>query len=130
MEECREPHRQRPLKVSSVAEDQEWTFEANDNYWQGRLKLDGIDYVYVDDAAVALEAYRSGDLDIVSLEPPQIPEVQADPVLAEEMVVYPLASTYNLEMNLTTEPFNDPKVRQAFAYAFDRGDVLRRSALG
>ena len=109
-----------PFKVSSVAEDQEWTFEANDNYWQGRPKLDGIDYVYVDDAAVALEAYRSGDLDIVSLEPPQIPEVQADPVLAEEMVVYPLASTYNLEMNLTTEPFNDPKVRQAFAYAFDR----------
>jgi oligopeptide transport system substrate-binding protein len=109
-----------PFKVASIAEDQEWTFEANDNYWQGRPKLDGIDYVYVDDAAVALEAYRAGDLDIVSLEPPQIPEVQADPVLAEEMVVYPLASTYNLEMNLSTEPFNDPKVRQAFAYAFDR----------
>ncbi|MFN8678379.1 MAG: peptide ABC transporter substrate-binding protein [Thermomicrobiales bacterium] len=109
-----------PFKVTSIAEDQEWTFEANDNYWQGRPKLDGIDYVYVDDAAVALEAYRAGDLDIVSLEPPQIPEVQADPVLAEEMVVYPLASTYNLEMNLSIEPFNDPKVREAFAYAFDR----------
>jgi oligopeptide transport system substrate-binding protein len=109
-----------PFKVSSIAEEQEWTFEANDQYWQGRPKLDGIDYVYVDDAAVALEAYRAGDLDIVNLEPPQIPEVQADPVLAEEMVVYPLASTYNLEMNLAIEPFNDPKVRQAFAYAFDR----------
>ena len=109
-----------PFTVSSIAEDQEWTFEANDNYWQGRPKLDGIDYVYVDDAAVALEAYRSGDLDIVSLEPPQIPEAQADPELSKEMVVYPLASTYNLEMNLSIEPFNDPKVRQAFAYAFDR----------
>ena len=109
-----------PFKVSSIEEDQEWTFEANDNYWQGRPKLDGIDYVYVDDAAVALEAYRAGDLDIVSLEPPQIPEVEADSDLASQMVVYPLASTYNLEMNLSTEPFNDPKVREAFAYAFDR----------
>ncbi|MCA9861327.1 MAG: peptide ABC transporter substrate-binding protein, partial [Thermomicrobiales bacterium] len=74
----------------------------------------------VGDAAVALEAYRAGDLDIVSLEPTQIPEVQADPALAAEMLVYPLAATYNLTMNLTMEPFDDPKVREAFAYAFDR----------
>ncbi|MCA9876336.1 MAG: peptide ABC transporter substrate-binding protein, partial [Thermomicrobiales bacterium] len=109
-----------PFTVSSIAEDQEWSFAANDNYWQGRPLIDGIDYVYVGDAAVALEAYRAGDLDIVSLEPTQIPEVQADPALAAEMLVYPLAATYNLTMNLTMEPFDDPKVREAFAYAFDR----------
>lgn len=109
-----------PFTVSSIAEDQEWAFAANDNYWQGRPLIDGIDYVYVGDAAVALQAYRAGDLDIVSLEPTQIPEVQADPTLSAEMLVYPLAATYNLTMNLTLEPFNDPKVREAFAYAFDR----------
>lgn len=109
-----------PFKLSSIAEDQEWTFEANENYWQGRPKLDGIDYVYIEDAAVALEAYRAGDLDIVSLEPPQIPEVQADPVLAEAYLAYPTASTYHLEMNLLLEPFNDPKVREAFAFGLDR----------
>ncbi len=109
-----------PFKLSSIAEDQEWAFEANDNYWQGRPKLDGIDYVYIEDAAVALEAYRAGDLDIVALEPPQIPEVQADPVLADAYLSYPTASTYHLEMNLDLEPFNDPKVREAFAYGLDR----------
>jgi oligopeptide transport system substrate-binding protein len=109
-----------PFKVTGIAEDQEWNFAANENYWQGSPILDGIDYVYVEDAAVALEAYRAGDLDIVSLEPPQIPEVQADPVLAEEFLAYPNAATYNLTMNLKLEPFNDLKVREAFAYAFDR----------
>jgi oligopeptide transport system substrate-binding protein len=109
-----------PFKVTGIDEDQRWTFAANDNYWQGRPKLDGIEYRYVEDAAVALEAYRSGDLDIVQLEPPQIPEVQADPELSKAFVSYPAASTYNLTMNLALEPFNDPKVRQAFAYAFDR----------
>ncbi|MFT4039014.1 MAG: peptide ABC transporter substrate-binding protein [Thermomicrobiales bacterium] len=109
-----------PFTISSIAEGQEWTFAANDNYWQGRPLLDGIDYVYVPDAAVALEAYRAGDLDMVNLEPPQIPEVQADPDLAAQLVTYPLAGTYNLTMNLTLEPFNDLKVREAFAYAFDR----------
>jgi oligopeptide transport system substrate-binding protein len=109
-----------PYRVTGIAEDQEWTFEANENYWQGRPLLDGIRYVYVEDAAVALEAYRAGDLDIVQLEPPQIPEVQADPELAEAFLTYPTASTYNLSMNLSQEPFTDKKVREAFSYAFDR----------
>lgn len=109
-----------PFKINGIAEDQEWTFEANDSYWQGRPMLDGIDYVYVEDAAVALEAYRSGDLDIVALEPPQIPEVLEDPTIADQYLTYPTASTYNVQMNLNLEPFNDPKVRQAFAYGLDR----------
>ena len=109
-----------PFRVTGIAEDQEWTFEANENYWQGRPLLDGIDYVYIEDASVALEAYRAGDIDIVQLEPPQIPEVLADPELAEAYVNYPLASSLNLAFNLTQEPFNDKKVREAFSYAFDR----------
>jgi oligopeptide transport system substrate-binding protein len=109
-----------PFTITGIDEDQRWTFAANDNYWQGRPKLDGIEYRYVEDAAVALEAYRAGDLDIVQLEPPQIPEVKANPELSKAFVSYPNASTYNLTMNLALEPFNDPKVRQAFSYAFDR----------
>lgn len=109
-----------PFTITDIDEDQRWSFAANDNYWQGRPKLDGIEYVYVEDSAVALEAYRAGDLDIVTLEPPQIPEVKADADLQNQFLSYPLASTFFLEMNLNKEPFNDPKVRQAFAYAFDR----------
>ncbi len=117
----RESHRERAVHVTRASSlDQEWTFAANENYWQGRPKLDGIDYVYVDDAAVALEAYRAGDLDIVELEPPQIPEVHADPELSEATLSFPQASTFFLQMNLNLEPFNDLKVREAFAYAFDR----------
>ena len=109
-----------PFSVTGIDEDQRWTFAANDNYWQGRPKLDGIEYVYIDDAAVALEAYRTGDLDISMVEAPQIPEVQADAELSEQFVSYPLGATYNLAMNLTQEPFTDKKVREAFSYAIDR----------
>jgi oligopeptide transport system substrate-binding protein len=109
-----------PFTVTGVAEDQEWTFAANDQYWQGRPLLDAIEYVYIEDAAVALEAYRAGDLDIVDLEPAQAEEVMADPGLSEEFVSWPTASTYNMELNLAQEPFTDRKVREAFAYATDR----------
>jgi oligopeptide transport system substrate-binding protein len=109
-----------PFKVTGIAEDQEWTFAANDNYWGGRPKLDGIDYVYVEDAAVALEAFRTGDLDITTIEAPQIPEVTADAELSEQFLSYPIGATYNLGMNLKQEPFTDKRVREAFSYATDR----------
>src|SRR5690606_1838451 len=76
--------------------------------------------IYIADAGVALEAYRSGELEIVQIEPPQIPEVEADPELSDEYLVYPTASTYSLQFNLTMEPWQDKKVREAFSYAIDR----------
>jgi oligopeptide transport system substrate-binding protein len=109
-----------PFTVTNVAEDQEWAFAANESYWQGRPLLDGIEYRYVDDSAVALAAYQAGDLDIVQLQADQISEVLNDPALAPAFVTYPQAATQYLAMNLTTEPFNDKKVREAFAYAIDR----------
>ena len=109
-----------PFTVTRIDEDQRWSFAANDHYWQGRPRLDGIEYVYSADAAVALEAYRAGDLDIVQLQSSQIPEVQADPELAAAFLTYPQAGTQFLAMNLSQEPFNDKKVREAFSYAIDR----------
>ena len=109
-----------PFSVTGIAQDQEWTFAAKDNYWQGRPLLDGIDYVYVDDGAVALEAYRTGDLDTVELESTTLVEVLADPELSEALVSFPQAGTHYLGMANSLEPFNDPKVRQAFALATDR----------
>jgi oligopeptide transport system substrate-binding protein len=109
-----------PFTVTGVEEDQEWTFAANDSYWQGRPALDGVRYRYVDEAAVALEAYRAGDLDIVQLQSSQIPEVTGDPELAAAFVTYPQAANQFLAMNLAQEPFQDKKVREAFAYAIDR----------
>src|SRR5215217_1764553 len=109
-----------PFTVTGIEEGQEWTFAANDNYWQGRPRLDEIEYRYVDQAAVALEAYRAGDLDIVQLQSDQIPEVNGDPELSEAFVTYPQAGTQFLAMNLAQEPFQDKKVREAFAYAIDR----------
>src|SRR5215212_6500384 len=109
-----------PFTVTDVAEDQEWKFAANDNYWQGRPRLDGIEYRYVDEAAVALQAYRAGDLDIGQLQSDQIAEVNGDPELSPAFVTYPQAGTQFLAMNLAQEPFQDKKVREAFAYAVDR----------
>jgi oligopeptide transport system substrate-binding protein len=109
-----------PFTVTRIDEIQRWTFAANDHYRLGRPTLDGIEFVYVGDPAVALQAYRAGDLDIVGVAATTIDEVKADPALSAQLLNYPLAGTIALGMSLRTAPFDDPKVRQAFAYAFDR----------
>jgi len=109
-----------PFQITGYEEEQLVTFAANENYWAGPPKLAGIEYVYQGESAVALEAYRAGDLDIMDLDPSQLPAIQSDPELAEQLVSYPVAASFNLNFNLTMEPFNDQKVREAFSYAFDR----------
>jgi oligopeptide transport system substrate-binding protein len=109
-----------PFQITSYDEELQIAFTANENYWQGRPAADGIEYVYIGESAVAIEAFRSGDLDIVDVDPAQIPVVQGDPAFAEQFLQYAVASSYNLNFNLTQEPFTDIKVRQAFSQAFDR----------
>ena len=105
-----------PFRITSIEEEQLITFEANENYREGRPILDGIEYVYQGESSVALEAYQAGDLDIVQLDPAQVADLRDDP----EYVEYRIAATANLAFNLTQEPFDDIKVREAFSLAFDR----------
>lgn len=109
-----------PFQISKITEDQEIDFVANKNYWNGAPKLDGLKYIYVADPAVALEAYKAGQLDTYIIDPSQIPSIQDDAAMQPEFLTYPAATTQGLQFNHTAAPFDDLKVREAFAYAFDR----------
>jgi oligopeptide transport system substrate-binding protein len=116
-----------PFTIAEVVDQQHIAFRANERYWSGRPKLDGIDYVYIADNAEALAAYTAGDLDIVSVTDPVA--IAADPALSEQLLSYAQAFTTTFQFNLKKAPFDDKKVREAFAYAFDRetwcAEILR-----
>jgi oligopeptide transport system substrate-binding protein len=109
-----------PFRMTRLDEDLQISFAANERYWAGRPNLDGIDYLYVEDPSIALAAYQAGDVHITQVGPAQIPEVEADPNLTRDLVRYPLAVTVALLFNLGQAPFDDAKVREAFATGFDR----------
>ena len=109
-----------PFQMTTYDDGQEIDFVANQHYWAGKPKLDGINYIYQNESSLALEAYKNGDLDIMTVDPQQIPVVKADPSVSAEFVQYPVATSYNLAFNLSQKPFEDIKVREAFSEAFDR----------
>jgi oligopeptide transport system substrate-binding protein len=103
-------------------------FTPNANYWRGAPKID-MEYAYINDSAVAFEAYKNDEFDVVGLAAEDLEVVQADPVLSQEAMIYPGSCTFAVMFHQLKEPFTDQKVREAFAMSFDREswvrDVLR-----
>lgn len=103
-------------------------FVPNPNYWDVKAKID-IEYAYINDSAVAFQAYKNNEFDIVGLAAEDLKTVESDPVLSKEEMIYPKACTFDIMFNLTQEPFTDAKVREAFAMSLDRAayvtDVLQ-----
>ena len=98
-----------PFRVSDTTKDQ-ITLAPNNSYWGGRPTLSTIVFTFGSDAA-AVTRYRAGELDLV-VDPP-------DPVSAD-IVKVPELTTFWVDFNVERAPFQDSRVRQAFATAVDR----------
>jgi len=105
-------------------------YKANENYWGGRPKLDGVQFKYIDDLAVALQAYKSGEVDVFTPDPNDVPTLKDDPAIGKEYTEYAGACTLTVEFNETVAPFDNQKVREAFAYGFDREGYIRDALKG
>jgi peptide/nickel transport system substrate-binding protein len=96
------------------------TFQANPNYWGGKPSIDTVVIEPLDDQA-RVTGLKSGQLDLAT----QI-TYQGAQQLAGSANVLPIRSANHryVNMNVTVEPFKDPRVRQAFALALNRPGIL------
>jgi len=84
-----------------------------------------LEYAYITDSAVAFEAYKNNEFDVVTAAAEDLPVIQADPDLSQQFVAYAGSCTIKIQFNLQPtwydqpNPFTDKKVREAFALAFD-----------
>jgi oligopeptide transport system substrate-binding protein len=108
-----------PFKLIHFAENGNSLFVPNPRYWRG---VPGyfVDYRYNLDSALAFNNYMNGLADIIPVASQDLPAIHADPVLNSELHAYSGDCTFAVFFNTLKAPFNDPKVRAAFAYAIDR----------
>ena len=121
-----------PFQLAAIepnATPPHYTFVANDRYWGGRPKLDAIEWV-VAGPDRGLGAYRNGELDVTRPWYDGLPMLEADPVLSRELLAVPSPLVGAFLFHHGKEPFTDPKVREAFAYAFDRDAYCRQVERG
>jgi peptide/nickel transport system substrate-binding protein len=95
------------------------TFEANPDYWGGKPSIDTITWQILEDQARAT-ALQSGQIDLAV----QLSYQGAQQVGSKAIPLRQPTHRY-LHMNTTKEPFNDPRVRQAFALALNRPQIAQ-----
>ena len=99
-------------------------FTPSPTYWGGTAKTD-IEFSYINDSAVAFEAYKNDEFDINSVVGEDVDTIKADAELSKELISYPGACTTAVMFHQLKEPFTDQKVREAFAMALDRESYTR-----
>jgi oligopeptide transport system substrate-binding protein len=119
-----------PFRLVSWTEGQEWVFERNEDYFKGRPGIARLVYREVEAAETALLAYQQGELDVTGPSATQLPQVEADPVLSEELRRQIGANSYFMAFNNAAAPFDDVRVRQAFAYALNREQYVQQVSNG
>jgi peptide/nickel transport system substrate-binding protein len=96
------------------------TYSKNPNYWQsGKPYIDGF-VATVLNAQAAIVQLEAGTIDLVKTEAvDDIVRLKKDPGF--QAIQHPFAGTfYEFGINVTTPPYDDKRVRQAFNCAIDR----------
>jgi len=113
-----------PYQVTKYAPGQEVIYESNKNYYRGAPKLTRIIFREMPTPANRLAALQAGAVDVAEW---LAPREQATLDKMPGVKVWKVYGNYiqRVEMNNTTAPFNNEKVRQALNYAVPRDEILK-----
>jgi ABC-type transport system substrate-binding protein len=114
-----------PYRMTEWKQDDSITFEKNPNYYNPKAQhLDRIVIRFLPDPTARFTAVKTGDIDIF-YEPlgKQVIEARNDNTL--KVVETTGTGAYTLNINTSSPPLDDVRVRQALAYALDRNVELK-----
>jgi peptide/nickel transport system substrate-binding protein len=114
-----------PFKFVSAEQDKEVLVERNDNYWGTRPRLAKVRFTIVPDATTRALELRKGSADVAinALTSDTIVALNRESNLQIERAPGTVLSY--LAFNLRDPTLQDVRVRQAIAYAIDRGPLLQ-----
>ncbi|HLS09920.1 peptide ABC transporter substrate-binding protein [Lentibacillus sp.] len=110
-----------PFELESWSHDQEMVFVKNAEYWDSdTVNLDKVNWVMVPDVNTEYQMFESDELDVT-----EIPSDMADQLIdGDNVVIEDQAGLYFYRFNVTEEPFQNEKIRKAFALAINQDDIV------
>lgn len=109
-----------PFELESWDHDDEMVLAKNEEYWDAdEVKLDKVHFAMVNDTNTQYQMFESGELDTASIPPEMSDELIDD----EHTFIGDQGGVEFYRFNITEEPFQNKKIRQAFSYAIDRDDI-------
>jgi peptide/nickel transport system substrate-binding protein len=119
-----------PFKFESWAKGSSIKLVKSDSYWGDAVFLDKVEFRVVADAAAAVPALLSGDVQAFPNAPvgDALAQLQAEPRL--KVVIGATEGETLLSINNKKAPFDKLEVRQAIASAIDRGAIIEAASNG
>lgn len=103
-----------------------YRFVANENFWGPEATVKSVEFIPVSDPLVAFE---QGKIDFTGVSPDTLDRFKSDSDI--RIVQQPAFWGYQFYFNMKKCPeLNDSLVRQAFAYAIDRDELVEKIARG
>jgi oligopeptide transport system substrate-binding protein len=115
-----------PFKLVSWTPNQEWVFERNDDYFRGKPGVARIVYREISSSETELLAYQQGEFDIGAPAATQLPQIEQDATLSQDLHRQVGANTFYMSFNNAAPPFDNVLVRQAFAAAMNRDQYIQQ----
>ncbi|MGG1664047.1 peptide ABC transporter substrate-binding protein [Brevibacillus sp. NRS-1366] len=102
------------------------TLSKNGEYWdKDKVQIDRIEFSMVEDESTELSMFENDDLDWVGSPMSQLPVDAIGPLKESgRLQIQPIAATYMLKFNTNQAPFQNAKIRKAFAYAINRQTIV------
>jgi len=113
-----------PFTYSRGAVNADIGLVRNDSYWAGPAKLRQVIFRMMPEPSTRIAALLAGEVQIIQEVPPDV----VDRLKANPNVVVKTAEgtrSYEIELNNTTAPFSDVRVRQALNYAINWQPILQ-----
>ncbi|WP_427017038.1 ABC transporter substrate-binding protein [Pseudarthrobacter sp. P1] len=113
-----------PFMLESFTPGQQSVFVKNPNYWRpGQPYLDKVTIIDFPDDTARVNALLGGQVDAIDQLPlGQVNVVKANPAM--KVLESSTGSWLPFTMRVDQEPFNDPKVREAFRLIVDRQQMV------
>ncbi|WP_095199828.1 ABC transporter substrate-binding protein [Mesorhizobium carmichaelinearum] len=118
-----------PFKFENWAKGSSITLVKSDHYWGAPAFLEKVEFRIVPDAAAAVPALLSGDIQAFPFfDPDSVSQVKDDPRF--KVVVGATEGETILSINNKKPPFDKLQVRQAISYALDRKAIIDGASAG
>lgn len=117
-----------PFKLKEYVQGTGVTVLKNEEYHGNPVKLDEINFKFIQDSNTQVMEYQKGNIDVLQLDSALYPTYSNDEKIKKDMYSFnPIGLVF---LTINNKEITDPKIREALSYSIDRKEICESLLYG